>query len=588
MSVNRVTPKVQRALVLQGGGALGAYEAGVLNILCKLLRNENEENGEENELLFDIIAGTSIGAVNGAILVSQFLETQSWEKAAEKLERFWTNQLSLKCLDISQLSKPWHDKWKTRDPAAASEETARRYYSVRKLLLDKMRNNMYYLESIINDDRFSDNLYSDEGPNDDNPNCKDPNCKKPNFLNNVWFLHSSKPLQESIEKYVKFPILTDRKNMQPRLLVFSVDVAEGTTVTFDSYPKADGCRKSEYSKYENEGGCENVINYNDGIGMDHIMASSTLPEFYKYREVPINPTVEQKNQNSTTIHEKSNKNKNNNVRYFWDGGLLCNTPLREPLNAHQEYWKEVENIDEIPALDIYIVNVHPSKVDIDKIPKDHDGVKDRQNDITYGDRTSHYDEKMTRLITDYTNFAIEMKRLVEEAICIVNVNDKDVLKKKLEDILAIKAFDYDGNEKARNYGDLIRGRFELNKVIRIERTNYINSIYGKTGDLTLETISKLIKEGESDARFTLIQQGINELQGSTDIVDIQNNMSDILDQAIINLKDNDYEDNNSHTYRKLTEFIEAVKKNKELIDKSKTHQSVRLIDLAERFQASLD
>jgi NTE family protein len=400
---------------------------------------------------------------------------------------------------FSQLSKPWHDKWKAGNPAAASEEAARRYYSVKKLLLDKMRNNMYYLESIINDDRFSDSLYTDEGPNDDNPNCKDPNCKKPNFLNNVWFLHSSKPLQESIENYVcRFPILTDRKNMQPRLLVFNVDVAEDTTVTFDSYPKADGCRKSEYAKYENEGGCENVINYNDGIGIDHIMASSTLPEFYKYTEVPINPTVEQKNQNSTTIDEKSNKNKNNNIRYFWDGGLLCNTPLRELLNAHQEYWKEVENKDEIPALDIYIINVHPSKIDIDKFPKDHDGVKDRQNDITYGDRTSHYDEKMMRLITDYTNFATEMKRLVEEAICIVNVNDKDALKKKLEDILAIKTFDYDRNEKARNYGDLIRGRFELNKVIRIERTNYINSISGKTGDLTLDGIhfdNKQINKG---------------------------------------------------------------------------------------------
>jgi hypothetical protein len=101
------------------------------------------------------------------------------------------------------------------------------------------------------------------------------------------------------------------------------------------------------------------------------------------------------------------------------------------------------------------------------------------------------------------------------------------------------------------------------------------------------TISKLIKEGESDAQFTLIQQGINELQGGTDIAQIQNNMNDILNQAIINLRDNDYEDNNSHTYRKLTEFIEAVKRNKEVIDKSKTHQSVRLIDLAERYQASL-
>jgi NTE family protein len=64
------TPK-QRALVLQGGGTLGAYEAGVLEILCKkLTEDDKESNNTENRLLFDIVAGTSIGAINGAILVS--------------------------------------------------------------------------------------------------------------------------------------------------------------------------------------------------------------------------------------------------------------------------------------------------------------------------------------------------------------------------------------------------------------------------------------------------------------------------------------------------------------------------------------
>jgi NTE family protein len=32
---------------------------------------EDKENGEKKRLLFDVIAGTSIGAMNGAILVSQ-------------------------------------------------------------------------------------------------------------------------------------------------------------------------------------------------------------------------------------------------------------------------------------------------------------------------------------------------------------------------------------------------------------------------------------------------------------------------------------------------------------------------------------
>jgi predicted acylesterase/phospholipase RssA len=105
--------QTQRALVLQGGGTLGAYEAGVLKVLCKKLSEKDKENGdgEEKRLLFDVVAGTSIGAMNGAILVSQYLKTQSWEKAADKLEKFWTEQLSVKCMDISQLSARWHEEW---------------------------------------------------------------------------------------------------------------------------------------------------------------------------------------------------------------------------------------------------------------------------------------------------------------------------------------------------------------------------------------------------------------------------------------------------------------------------------------------
>ena len=562
MSVNENVPKVQRALVLQGGGALGAYEAGALNILTRNLRMEDKENGEKNRLLFDVIAGTSIGAMNGAILVSQYLETKSWDKASEELEKFWTDQLSIKSLDIGELNKPWYDEWVKRNPTAASEEAARRYYSVKKLLLNQVQNNMYYRLEYIKDDRFFDTLQL---------HTQDPSS----CFNNDWLLHSNKPLRESIEKYARFPILTDFKNKQPRLLVCSVDVAEGVTVTFDSYPKADGSRKSEYGNYNNESGYENVIDYSDGITIDHIMASGALPEFYNHAEVSIHTSDKQKT----------------HLRYFWDGGLLSSTPLRELLHAHQEYWKDVENINEIPELDVYIVNVHPSKIDIGKIPTDHNGVKDRQNDITYSDRNSRYDENITRLIGDYASFVTEMKDLLEEAICKVNdKNDKDVLKRKLNDILVTKTSNKGRKYEARNYEDLIRGRFKLNKVIRIERTNYINSIYGKTGDLTFETIHKLIKEGECDAWFSLIQQLTEDIRASTDAVHIRDSLLNKWNQVIKTLRDNDYnyEANNSHIHRELTKFIGQIKKNKEIIDGLKTNQSTKLMDLTDRFRTSLD
>ena len=89
----------QRALVLQGGGALGAYEAGVFKVLCEHLTKQDEEKGEKDRPLFDIIAGTSIGAINAAILVSHVADRrktnpnitpkEGWEGSVEKLVSFW-------------------------------------------------------------------------------------------------------------------------------------------------------------------------------------------------------------------------------------------------------------------------------------------------------------------------------------------------------------------------------------------------------------------------------------------------------------------------------------------------------------------
>src|SRR5271170_7830130 len=62
----------QIVLVLQGGGALGAYQAGVFQALS--------EAGVEP----DWIAGISIGAFNSAIIAGNPPETR-----VEKLRQFW-------------------------------------------------------------------------------------------------------------------------------------------------------------------------------------------------------------------------------------------------------------------------------------------------------------------------------------------------------------------------------------------------------------------------------------------------------------------------------------------------------------------
>ena len=102
------------------------------------------------------------------------------------------------------------------------------------------------------------------------------------------------PLQLQIEAFGDFPIATSLDKGEPRLLVTAVDIAEGITVTFDSYKKSDGKRKTVYypgRKYgrkkdeEDKNSEPIVIEYEDGITLQQVMASGTLPEYYDAKEI---------------------------------------------------------------------------------------------------------------------------------------------------------------------------------------------------------------------------------------------------------------------------------------------------------------
>ena len=67
----------ETVLVLQGGSSLGAYECGVYKTLAK------------HNIKFDIIAGTSIGALNAAIIAASTHNHHSVKKSAKELESFW-------------------------------------------------------------------------------------------------------------------------------------------------------------------------------------------------------------------------------------------------------------------------------------------------------------------------------------------------------------------------------------------------------------------------------------------------------------------------------------------------------------------
>ena len=79
----------QRALVLQGGGSLGAYEAGAYQALYERITKKDIEKGEKDKPFLNIVAGTSIGAINAAIIVSYVVENNTWEGSSERLNEFW-------------------------------------------------------------------------------------------------------------------------------------------------------------------------------------------------------------------------------------------------------------------------------------------------------------------------------------------------------------------------------------------------------------------------------------------------------------------------------------------------------------------
>ena len=79
---------------------------------------------------------------------------------------------------------------------------------------------------------------------------------------------------------------------------------------------------------------------------------------------------------------------------------MSNTPLTQLVQLHRLYWLKVKGLtDNVPKLEIGIVNVHPVKQDT--IPWDHDGVTNRNNDITFSDRTQREQEALLLVSVHY-------------------------------------------------------------------------------------------------------------------------------------------------------------------------------------------
>jgi NTE family protein len=376
-------------------------------------------------------------------------------------------------------------------------------------------------------------------------------------INNLWFRYSNYPLKQSIRKYVSGKLKTNpdpgRDSNEPRLLLCSVDVEEGETVVFDS-----NSDNSQYAYDKIKKQYKHTINYDQGLMAEHIIASASIPLLFDYQWIP----KEYDYQKFARGEEQDgNDARHENFRPFWDGGLLSNTPLREMISEHKTFWekktrinngksifemREDEEINESKReehnkelfelfwsetvgkarsvattptprrsrreelqqseielkaddIDVFVVDLWPAKET--PLPlNDYDLTKDRMFDIMNYDKTD-YDLKAAMFVTDYIELVRDLvQQLAKDAISTEGQEavKKEAARKILLNDSKTKSKFRDG--RPRTYLDLLIGRFDVNEKLKIERTeDNQDTISNKWTDLSPETISKLIRQGEQDA-----------------------------------------------------------------------------------------
>ena len=198
----------ENVLVLQGGGSLGAFACGVFKAFAK--RN----------IKFDIIAGTSIGGINGAIAAGS-----KSNKPEKDLEDFW--------LDIARSSyniipdaftfdfdyQNYRAKLK-RSPAASLNAA---FFGVPRFFVPRWFNFNF---SNLNSSQIQE------------------------YVQPPWkwtYMYDNSPLRGTIEKYIDFKKLSPKtqennpndsnSNINPRLIITAVDVLTAEPLIFDSYKK---------------------------------------------------------------------------------------------------------------------------------------------------------------------------------------------------------------------------------------------------------------------------------------------------------------------------------------------------------------
>jgi NTE family protein len=529
----------QRALVFQGGGSLGAYEAGVFHVLYHWIKKDLPDN----ENIFDIITGTSIGAINASIIISHFLENKEkdagktedeksrntlkyWEGSAEKLIRFWhmiSSHNTFYDFGLSLLKNSWDFSknisaqlfpfYENYIDTIVSGESLRRYYSTKKMIIEgeaHVFNPLFFppFPTLL----F--NKFFDYSPSA------------------WWYQYSNLPLKKFILEFAPklqnnaynehAGIGSDIDKNEPRFLLVAANIKTAEPEAFDSYDE-------------------------NNITVNHVLASAAIPINFPYTEI--------------------NGNK------YWDGGILSNTPVRELISSHTKFWtkkikNKLENIidskdklsfdkwnefyriqkeDSIPKLSMFIVNLYPDSEDGNQIPSlfDYDLTKDREGDIRFHDKTD-YDIKLSLNVSDYHTFVEKMTELVSDSI--KEIKDRkpivDQLKQRFETIINAEQRTLTRDNEPRYFYDLIGKRFDINDVLKIQRRDDEHTISDKIYDFSSATVSDLINQGEKDALLAILEHKEN-----------------------VTYKDKQRGKEES-IYNQLTKFIENVKKSNTEFDQN--------------------
>ena len=269
---------IENVLILQGGGSLGAFGCGVFKALS------------QNNVKIDIVAGTSIGGVNAAIIAGNKNERHP----EELLEEFWF-ELADSFIDIDNFSASFYrvieqliaSNYYYYDPT--SQENNKNELT-RKVKQYRNKSAMSFLSSAIlgNDKMFKPRWMPEYSFTDSQY-----------FEPTKWtYLYDHSPLAETIEKFIDYDKLRPGGNSNSRLIMTAVNVLTSEPLIFDSFLQQ--------------------------IAPRHILATCGYPS-YNFPWVEVEEGV-----------------------YAWDGGLLSNTPLREVIDASPIINKRIFLVENYP------------------------------------------------------------------------------------------------------------------------------------------------------------------------------------------------------------------------------------------------